>query len=105
MKPGPIDTSFTPSSSADLASSVLQAVLAQKSEVGSVGKLPKRMLQILVLDPEPFLHHGEVVYRDNEIVGDVRAGSFGALLNFRGHTHTHTHTIYSTTVCLHIIGT
>ena len=55
-----------------------EAVLAQKESVGgSVAKLPKRMIQVVLEDPEPFLHHGEVVYRDGEIVGDVRAGSFG----------------------------
>ena len=55
-----------------------EAVLAQKASVGgSVAKLPKRMIQVVLEDPEPFLHHGEVVYRDGEIVGDVRAGSFG----------------------------
>lgn len=55
----------------------MEAVQAQKAAVGSVAKLPKRMIQVLLDDPEPFLHHGEVVYRDGEIVGDVRAGSFG----------------------------
>lgn len=55
----------------------MEAVQAQKAAVGNVSKLPKRMIQILLDDPEPFLHHGEVVYRDGEVVGDVRAGSFG----------------------------
>jgi glycine cleavage system aminomethyltransferase T len=57
-----------------------EAVLAQKATFGSVAKLPKRMIQVLVSDPHPFLHHGEVVYRDGEIVGDVRAGSYGHTL-------------------------
>ena len=59
-----------------------EAVLAQKKAVGSVAKLPKRMIQVILDDPEPFLHHGEVVYRDGEIVGDVRAGSFGHMVRF-----------------------
>lgn len=60
----------------------MEAVQAQKAAVGSVSKLPKRMIQVLLDDPEPFLHHGEVVYRDNEVVGDVRAGSFGHTVSY-----------------------
>ena len=56
----------------------MEAVQAQKAAVGgSVAKLPKRMIQVLLDDSTPFLHHGEVVYRNGEVVGDVRAGSFG----------------------------
>jgi glycine cleavage system aminomethyltransferase T len=58
----------------------MEAVQAQKAAVGSVAKLPKRMIQVLLDAPEPFLHHGEVVWRNGEIVGDVRAGSFGHTL-------------------------
>ena len=38
------------------------------------------MVQVLLQDPHPFLHHGEVVYCDGEVVGDVRAGSYGHTL-------------------------
>ena len=31
-------------------------------------------------DPEPLMYHGEIVYRDGEIVGDVRAASYGHTL-------------------------
>ena len=31
-------------------------------------------------DPVPMLYHGEVVYRDGTIVGDIRAGSYGHTL-------------------------
>jgi 4-methylaminobutanoate oxidase (formaldehyde-forming) len=35
---------------------------------------------VLVLDPEPMLHHAEIVRRDGEPVGYVRAGSYGHTL-------------------------
>jgi len=38
------------------------------------------ILKVLVKDPEPFLHHGEVIYRDGVPVGDIRAGSYGHTL-------------------------
>lgn len=40
----------------------------------------RRLVQILVKDPEPFLYHAEVVHRDGIPVGDVRAGSYGFTL-------------------------
>ena len=43
-----------------------------------MGKAPsKRLCRLGVLDPEPVLHHGEVLLRDGVVVGDVRAGSYG----------------------------
>jgi len=52
------------------------AVLARKAE----GPLRRRLLQVRLLDPEPFLHHGEVVLRDSQALGYVRAGSYGHTL-------------------------
>ena len=52
------------------------AVLAQKEK----GGLRKRMVQVLVNDPEPMMHHAEILYRDGVIVGDVRAASYGHTL-------------------------
>ncbi len=52
------------------------AALAQKQ----AGPLSKKLLQILVLDPEPLLFHGEVVRRDGAMVGYIRAASFGHTL-------------------------
>lgn len=52
------------------------AVLAQKAR----GPLKKRMIQVLVKDPEPFLHHAEVIWRDDVALGYVRAGSYGHTL-------------------------
>jgi 4-methylaminobutanoate oxidase (formaldehyde-forming) len=45
-----------------------------------LGHLPRRLAQVLVNDPEPLLYHGEVLYRDGVVVGDVRAGSYGHTL-------------------------
>jgi 4-methylaminobutanoate oxidase (formaldehyde-forming) len=52
------------------------AVAAQKAS----GPLRKRLLQILVTDPEPMLFHAEVVRRDGVAVGYVRAASYGFTL-------------------------
>ncbi len=46
------------------------AVLAKKAE----GPLRRRLLQVLVSDPEPLLFHAEVIRRDGVPVGYVRAG-------------------------------
>ncbi len=41
---------------------------------------PRRLLQVLVKDPEPLLYHAEIVLRNGKPVGDVRAGSYGFTL-------------------------
>jgi glycine cleavage system aminomethyltransferase T len=55
-----------------------QAVLAQKA--GGVKALRKRLVQVLLQDPEPLLYHGEILYRDGVCMGDVRGGSYGHTL-------------------------
>ena len=40
----------------------------------------RRLVQVLVLDPEPLLFHAEVLLRDGLAVGYVRAGSYGFTL-------------------------
>ena len=40
----------------------------------------RRLLQILVTDPEPLLYHAEIVYRDGKPVGYNRVGSYGFTL-------------------------
>ncbi len=52
------------------------AVLAQKA----AGPLKKRLLQILVKDPEAMLFHAEVVRRDGKAVSYIRAASYGHTL-------------------------
>ncbi len=37
----------------------------------------RRLVQVRLTDPDPMLHHGELVLRDGEIVGYVRAASYG----------------------------
>jgi heterotetrameric sarcosine oxidase gamma subunit len=52
------------------------AVLAKKAE----GPLCRRLLQILVKDPEPLMYHAEVVHRSGKQVGYIRAASYGHTL-------------------------
>jgi 4-methylaminobutanoate oxidase (formaldehyde-forming) len=52
------------------------AVAAQKA----AGPLKKRLLQVLVKDPEPLMFHAEVVHRDGAAVGYIRAASYGHTL-------------------------
>ena len=54
----------------------MEPTLAQKE----AGGLRRRLLQVALSDPAPLMYHGEVVYRDGEIVGDVRAASYGHTL-------------------------
>jgi heterotetrameric sarcosine oxidase gamma subunit len=52
------------------------AVLAKKA----AGPLDRRLVQVLVNDPEPLMFHAEVVRRDGVAVGYVRAASYGFTL-------------------------
>lgn len=51
------------------------AVLAKKQ-----APLRKRLVQVLVKDPEPLMFHAEIVHRDGKPVGYVRAASYGHTL-------------------------
>ena len=53
-----------------------EAVLAKKA----AGPLTRRIVQILVKDPEAMLFHAEVVKRDGKVVGYIRAASYGHTL-------------------------
>ena len=44
------------------------------------GPLRRRLVQVRVVDPQPLMFHGEVVYRDGAPVGYVRAASYGHTL-------------------------
>ena len=58
-----------------------QACIERKAEVAADGKgYSHRLVQILLKDPEPQLIHAEIVLRNGEPVGDVRAGSYGHTL-------------------------
>jgi len=52
------------------------AVVAKKAE----GPMKRRILQILVKDPEPMMYHAEIVHRDGKPVGYIRAASYGHTL-------------------------
>jgi glycine cleavage system aminomethyltransferase T len=52
------------------------AVVAKKAE----GPLERRIVQVLLKDPEPMLFHAEVVRRSGKAVGYVRAASYGFTL-------------------------
>jgi 4-methylaminobutanoate oxidase (formaldehyde-forming) len=52
------------------------AVLAKKAE----GPLTRRVVQVLLQDPEPLMFHAEVVRRNGRPVGYVRAASYGFTL-------------------------
>jgi len=49
------------------------AVAAQRA----AGPLARRLVQVLLTDPEPLLFHAEIVRRDGAEVGYVRAASYG----------------------------
>jgi 4-methylaminobutanoate oxidase (formaldehyde-forming) len=53
-----------------------EALLAQRAS----GPLARRLVQVLVKDPEPLMFHAEVVHRDGAPVGYVRAASYGHTL-------------------------
>jgi 4-methylaminobutanoate oxidase (formaldehyde-forming) len=53
------------------------ALLARKEANAAAGGMARRIVQLRLLDPEPLLYHAEVVLRDGEPVGYVRAGSYG----------------------------
>ncbi|MFM7064790.1 MAG: glycine cleavage T C-terminal barrel domain-containing protein, partial [Actinomycetes bacterium] len=42
--------------------------------------LTRRLVQVRLLDPEPLMHHAEIVLRDGVEVGYVRAASYGHTL-------------------------
>jgi glycine cleavage system aminomethyltransferase T len=52
------------------------ALLARKAQ----GPPRRRLVQVLVKDPEPLLYHAEILLRDGTPVGDIRSGSYGFTL-------------------------
>jgi len=55
-------------------------VLAQKNKAKTDGGLFKRMGQVLVTNPEPLLHHGEILWRNGTRVCEIRSASYGHTL-------------------------
>jgi len=52
------------------------ALARQKQE----GVPQRRLVQFILEDPEPLLYHGEVIWRNDERVGFIRAGAYGHTL-------------------------
>jgi len=75
---GPLEAGFGFALALDKPSGFIgrDAVLARKQ----AGPLPRRLLQVRCLDPQPLLFHAEVVHRDGAPVGYVRAASYGHTL-------------------------
>ena len=53
-----------------------EAFLKQKTS----GLLNRRLVQFLLEDPQPLLHGGEPIYRDDIRVGDIHSGNYGHTL-------------------------
>jgi len=53
-----------------------QACVKKKSEA----PYSRRLVQVLVKDPQPMMYHAEIVYRDGKAVGEVRSASYGHTL-------------------------
>jgi len=45
-----------------------------------ISGLKRRLVQVLVKEPEPLMYHGEILLRDGVPVGDIRAASYGHTL-------------------------
>ena len=52
------------------------ALAAQKAE----GGYKSRLLQFKLKDPEPLLHHAELIFRNGQFAGYIRAGAYGFTL-------------------------
>ena len=52
------------------------ALLKQKNQA----RLPKRMVQLALEDPEPLLYHNEPIYRDGKLVGYTTSANYGHTL-------------------------
>jgi 4-methylaminobutanoate oxidase (formaldehyde-forming) len=50
------------------------------AEQKKAGTPTRRLLQFLLDDPAPLIHHGEVIWRDDVAVGTIRAGAYGHTL-------------------------
>ncbi len=75
---GPLEAGFGFALALDKPSGFIgrEAVVARKA----AGPLPRRMVQVRCLDPDPLMFHAEVVRRDGVPVGYVRAASYGHTL-------------------------
>jgi glycine cleavage system aminomethyltransferase T len=54
-----------------------ERVLEQKAAAKQQGGLLKRMANVLVTNPDPLMHHGEVLWRNDKRISDIRMASYG----------------------------
>lgn len=57
-----------------------EKVLEHKQTAKAEGGLKKRLAQVLVDDPQPLLHHGEVLWRNGERICEIRSASYSHTL-------------------------
>jgi 4-methylaminobutanoate oxidase (formaldehyde-forming) len=57
-----------------------EAVMKQNEELKKNKGLPRRLVQVLLSDPKPMMYHGELVWRNDVCVGEVRVASYGHTL-------------------------
>uniref|UniRef100_A0A7S1ZLG9 Glycine cleavage T-protein C-terminal barrel domain-containing protein n=1 Tax=Trieres chinensis TaxID=1514140 RepID=A0A7S1ZLG9_TRICV len=58
----------------------MEQVLSQKKKAKEDGGHRKRMAQVLLQDPDPLMHHGEVLWRNGKRVSEIRSASYGHTL-------------------------
>lgn len=58
----------------------VESVMGQRNLASENGGLRKRMVQLLLCDPGPLLHGGEIVWRNGQRLGEVRSASYGHYL-------------------------
>lgn len=54
-----------------------EAILTEKA---NPNQLRRRLMQVLVKDPLPLLYHGEPIYRNGVVCGNIRSSSYGHTL-------------------------
>ena len=57
-----------------------EATVRQREELKANKGLKQRLVQVLCKQPEVMMFHGEVIFRDGALAGDVRAASYGHTL-------------------------
>jgi 4-methylaminobutanoate oxidase (formaldehyde-forming) len=57
-----------------------EQVMEQQTRIQKEGGRRKRLVSVFVTDPDPMLHHGEILYRKDQAVADIRAGTYGHTL-------------------------
>jgi 4-methylaminobutanoate oxidase (formaldehyde-forming) len=57
-----------------------EKVINQKQEIKANGGLRKRLASVLIDDPQPLLHHGEIVRRNGKSIAEIRSASYGHTL-------------------------